>query len=211
VTELKDTNKKPAILIGLYGNKAVGKDTVGSILGNTHSFYEFSFAKHLYECVAQLFHVRVEALKMREHKESPMKALYGMSPRDALKLFASSFVRDMICPTFWIDEVDRRIQDTTRSKRETIRAVITDCAMLNEIKYVLDNGGYVLYIERPGCDERRVREDEYSTAETFIQTLMMEDSPYVVRVKNDGNIKELEERVNSVIQYIALNSFNTPI
>ena len=205
------TDKKPEILIGLYGNKGVGKDTIGQILRQAHGFHVFSFAKHLYDCVSKLFHVRVEVLQARETKEASMPVLYGMSPREVLKAFGTDFVRDMVSTDFWLDEVKRRIRDTTRSKREPTRAAITDCAMLNEIKYVLDSGGYILYIERPGCDEVRVRSREAGIAETYLNTLMMEDSKYVVRVKNDGTVDELIDRMNAVMQYIALNSFSTPI
>ena len=199
-------DKKPVVLLGLYGNKGVGKDTIGYILRQEHSFHVFSFAKHLYDCVSKLFHVRVEVLQARETKEANMPALYGRSPREVLKYFGTDFVRDFISHNFWIDEVAKRISDTCRSSRVGIKAVITDVAMLNEIKYVLDNGGYILYIERPGCEEFRVREAEAGIAETYLMTLLMEENSHVLRVQNDSSIEYLAERIATVMTYISINS-----
>jgi len=208
---MADTNKIPEVLIGLYGNKGVGKDTIGQILKLGHGYFVFSFAGHLYDCVAKLFHVRVEALQARETKEANMPALYGMSPRQVLKMFGTEWVRDFVSKDFWLNEVARRITDTCRSRRDSTKVVITDVAMLNEIKYVLDNGGYILYIVRPGCDEVRVRDREAGIAETFLSTLLLEEHAKIVRVENDGSTDDLINRMNAVVQYIALNSFKSEV
>ncbi len=74
-TSLPCNRKGNPVIVGLYGNRGVGKDTVADILVRHHGFTKVAFADALRAEVSEAFGVNVTLLVDRDTKETPLEDL----------------------------------------------------------------------------------------------------------------------------------------
>ena len=127
------------MLIGLCGAAGSGKNTVAEFLTE---FAQIAFADPLYECVSTITGLPVDRLKDREVKEAVMPHL-GKSPRQLLQTLGTEWGRGTVHPEIWI-----RIAMERAGRRPNV--VITDVRFDNEAQAIVDAGGEVWRVARPG-------------------------------------------------------------
>jgi len=135
------------MLIGLCGPAGAGKNTVADFLADSNGapFAQIAFADPLYECVSTITGLSVSRLKDRETKETVIPWL-GKSPRQLLQTLGTEWGRGTVHPEIWI-----RIAMERAAHHLTFNGVvITDVRFDNEAQAIIDAGGEVWKVARPG-------------------------------------------------------------
>lgn len=131
------------MLIGLTGAAGAGKDTVASMIDGAHVT---AFAQPLYECLSTITGIPVARLRDREVKEATIPWL-GRSPRQMLQTLGTEWGRNTVCEDIWVRSLLERVAPRLTAG-ETV--VITDVRFDNEAAAVVDAGGEVWRVVRPG-------------------------------------------------------------
>jgi hypothetical protein len=141
------------ILIGLVGKKGSGKTVVAEYLRHEHRFFEVKFAGPLKEDLSKMLDIPMDLIEpetpeMREKREKWIHPVWKMTVRQMLQKFGTDAMRNHFHPDFWIIRLDMMLKE----RFKTGRIVISDVRFKNEITYVLDNGGHIFKVRRPGTD-----------------------------------------------------------
>jgi hypothetical protein len=137
-----------AKLIGLCGPAGAGKNTVAEFLADSEqcSFHQLAFADPIYECISIITGISVSGLQRRDVKEAVIPWL-GQSPRQMLQTLGTEWGRDTVHQEIW---VRKAIQQAIPHLAVGRSVVITDVRFNNEAKAVIDAGGEVWNVTRPG-------------------------------------------------------------
>lgn len=205
------------MLIGLCGYARCGKDTAAD--GLEGRFGRWSFAPPLKEAsdqaVANLLidagmwdkvPVIFDVCMLKEFEEairtnrgSATEFVRGVRPgyKATLRPIYVAIGAGMraLFPDFWI----RRLDAQMHVFGYPTNAMITDVRYLNEVKYILDHGGKVIMIKRPGLKPAN-SEERRSFKE--INDAVKKKQVAITVIKNDSTIEELHRRVNQAIENI---------
>jgi hypothetical protein len=185
-------------VIGLTGRARHGKDTIAGFL-SLYDYERIGFADALKEMALAIDpHVKLDwALwlvgpesgsdpQFTFLKLSEVVRLYGWDVakqqpdvRRVLQKLGTEAIRDIIGEDTWVDIVRRKID----SRIFRCRAVIPDVRFLNEARAVVDMGGEVWRVVRPGYDSG-LSSLHPSEAQT-------QDLPVAFQLVNDGTIRDL--------------------
>lgn len=142
------------MIFGISGFIGSGKGTVGDYLTKEHGFRKDSFASSLKDACAVLFDWPREMLEgdttaSREWREVP-DAWWGeklgikdFSPRLALQLIGTDSLRNHFNQDLWFLTLENRIR-----KNPDQHVVISDVRFPNEVKFIQDQGGIMITVER---------------------------------------------------------------
>lgn len=140
------------MLVGLLGFIGSGKGTAGDILKDL-GFTPMSFAKGVKDVAAEMFGwprhlLEGDTQHSREWREMPdefwSKELgQEFTPRYALQLMGTEVGRDVFHEDFWIIKLKKYIQSYPNQN-----FVITDVRFQNEIKFVSEQNGILIEIQR---------------------------------------------------------------
>lgn len=176
------------IMIGLTGKARSGKDSVADVLAHRHDFIKMSFAGPIREFVAgKLLGITVQ--EMEPIKEEPQAILGGNTPRKVMQFFGTEFGREMVSQTLWVDVC---MAQATRSMAQGYSVVISDARFDNEAEAIIEAGGIVVGLERPG--NLGATSNLGHSSESGI-------NPDMVRhlISNSGSLAELEAQTLSVL------------
>ena len=133
-------------MVGFIGS---GKGTVGDIL-EQKGFIKDSFAKPLKDACSVMFGWPRQMLegdtevsrKWREEPDQYWSEKFGrpFTPREALQKMGTEACRNVFHEDIWV------ISLLNRARGKDV--VVTDVRFKNEIKYIQDNGGFVVRIKR---------------------------------------------------------------
>jgi hypothetical protein len=126
------------MLIGLIAPAGTGKDTAGDYLTEKYGFIKIAFSDAIYAEVAEKYGVDESILKNRTTKESPLSALGGLSPREALQKHGDD--RRACNPEYFIEIAEKNIIKTGGN------IVISDVRFRNEANMVKKSGGVIVRI-----------------------------------------------------------------
>ncbi len=168
----KMVSAEPRVILGLNGIRGSGKDTVASMLVKA-GWVRCSFGDAIYREVAEDFGVTIEFLQNRETKELPQPELalehctdqvfvgvmVGLnptvplatllsqprSPREILQYWGTEYRRELCGDGYWRDQVAAWLR-----ANPTVNAVITDVRYPEEADLVLEMGGMLARVKRPG-------------------------------------------------------------
>ena len=139
------------MLIGILGFAGSGKGTVGDILVNDHGFTKLSFADAVKDAVSVIFgwqrHLLEgdtdESRNFRECRDEwwSERLGYEMTPRLAMQLMGTESGRAVFHTDIWIHTVEKRLV-------ELEHAVIPDVRFPNEVKFIRDQGGFIVRVIR---------------------------------------------------------------
>ena len=175
------------MLIGLCGAAGAGKNTVASLLADADGqpFLQVSFADPLYQCVSLITGMPVEQLQDRAVKEQPIGWLDGKSPRQLLQSLGTEWGRELVCREIWVRSTMERIRGETRS------VVITDVRFDNEAEAIVQAGGQVWRVVRPGASclasDAATHPSEYGIADHLVART----------VANDGTLDDLRQALQT--------------
>ena len=138
-------------IIGLVGFIGSGKGAAGDILCEL-GYEKESFAKGVKDAASAMFGWErlllegdtEESRIFREQPDPFWSSRMGrdFTPREALQKMGTEVGRDIFHPDFWIFQLENRIKDKDKP------IVITDVRFPNEIKWIHENGGSVIEIQR---------------------------------------------------------------
>lgn len=136
------------MLIGLCGPAGAGKNTVAELLIDSDrcSFHQLAFAEPLYECISVITGISPAGLQKRSVKETVIPWI-GKSPRQMLQSLGTEWGREMIHPEIWIRITMERATPHLAVGRSV---VVTDVRFDNEAQAIIDAGGEVWKVARPG-------------------------------------------------------------
>jgi len=169
------------MIIGLTGYKRSGKDTVGSIIENEFNFKRYAFADKPKLLMLDLFDIPMSVWETDEKDTIIPK--YGKSPREMIIDLGTHGARRAY-EDVWSDYLMRKININYDS-------VITDVRFPNEAEAILEEGGYIIRVERRGC-----------VLGNDIVTTGLYDYTYDYNIKiiqNNGTLEELSTKVKTLL------------
>ncbi len=134
-------------LIGISGNKGVGKDTVANHLVNIFGFQRYSFADPIKRCLTDMFDVPRSLFDDPSLKETPSPLLMGRSPRYLMQTLGTEWGRDMVISDLWVRLMLRHVE--TAQSRGTRYFVVPDVRFDGEAQAIKDAGGIIWEVTRP--------------------------------------------------------------
>jgi hypothetical protein len=145
------------MLIGIVGFAGSGKGTIGDILVNNHDFTRLSFADAVKDAVSVVFgwprHLLEgdtdESRKFRECRDEFWSDRFGyeVTPRLAMQLMGTESGRSVFHDDIWVHTLEKRMKYKMEWEFET-DFVIPDVRFPNEIKFIRDQGGFVIRVVR---------------------------------------------------------------
>ena len=179
------------MIIGLTGKARAGKDTVARILCKKipHST-DMSFAGPIKRGAMEMFNLSPDQL-WGDRKEEPIEWLGGVTPRHILQTLGTEFGRPQIHPDVWVMNGMRTAEIYLQSVSVV---VITDVRFDNEAEAIIEAGGKVYEVFRPGNSGVAHHSSEEGISRELITAV----------INNSGTLDELEA---SVCKYIQLPRF----
>lgn len=136
------------MLIGLIGLKGSGKDTLVNTLSvkyGTNKIINLKFANGIKEMLSNYFDVPESVYESYILKEARIVQGTRLTVRE-LMIKIGSFFRE-INPNFWVNCILQQYK-SVKSLYPISVVIITDCRYPNEIKAIIDNGGFILDVRR---------------------------------------------------------------
>lgn len=140
-------------LIGLVGNKGVGKNIIGDYFVKKYKYKKKYFSEPLKKGVQQWFGFTDDQLYTDKKEE--IDDYWGVSPREVYQIVGTELIRNQIgmyMPSvatdncglnFWIRSFDKWYNEKDNRNKNII---IEDVRFQNEIDYIIDNGGYIIRV-----------------------------------------------------------------
>lgn len=131
-------------LIGLMGKARSGKDTVAGHLCLHHDFRQYAFADPMKDMLTMTF-----GDKFRDGDREQPIAWLGKSPRQLTQTLGTEWGRDQVHPDLWVLIANEQWK-ARKARGESL--VVSDVRFANEAKWILDQGGTLIEIIRPGAE-----------------------------------------------------------
>ena len=174
------------MIIGLNGKIGAGKDTVADFLVKEYGFTKVGFSDVMYDAVCGLWGISLEEALLWKH-DPDVKIhrvvrgfIHPLTWREFLQRFGTEMGRGVFGEDFWVDQFNRKYLDLWDEELEAVRLVVRDVRFDNEAQNIVDFGGDIWQVHRPG-HESDGHPSEAGIDENFIRGDIM----------NDGTIDEL--------------------
>ena len=166
------------MLIGLAGYAQVGKDTAAEALIE-QGFTRFAFADTLKREVNDMLRAVGFNVNFNEIED---KRFW----RDLLVFWGAK--RRAISKDYWITQLEQDIH-----LRELVEhdIVITDVRYMNEVEWVQEQGGKVIWIHRPGYYPANEEEN-------MSFNVIRQRARNIINLDNNGTIEELHNNIKSL-------------
>jgi hypothetical protein len=135
------------MIIGFNGDAKAGKDTAASTLVHAYGFRRLAFADSLKIAARAIF--GLTDAQLWGDKKDELEPFWGMTPRILMQRLGTECLRNGFSEDVWIKSLFKPIADQPHE-----HYVITDVRFENEARTVLEWGGKVYRIIRPGNDTR---------------------------------------------------------
>lgn len=177
------------MLIAFSGLKGSGKDTAAKVLINEYGFTKIAFADALRESLLTLnpwiadvpFYGTAPLAELIEAVGWDWAKNNVPEVRRLMQVFGTEVGRQILGENVWVDLLAKKYRDIAASSS---RYVITDCRFPNEVNFVKDTYGDVVWVDRPGIES-----DGHASESTAMKDL----ADYLLN--NDSTIQDLEEDV----------------
>lgn len=154
------------ILIGIAGPKRSGKDTLAAGLCQALGLQQFSYADPIRNAVCEILGITRAELELC--KETPIDWLNGVTPRHMMQTLGTEWGREHIHPFLWGLSMFRRMPD--------IGGVTSDVRFDNEAKALLDQGGIIIRLSRPGLVLDDAHPSEVPISDELVTVDLVNDS-----------------------------------
>tara|TARA_R110002072_G_scaffold151470_2_gene300802 strand:- start:13884 stop:14405 length:522 start_codon:yes stop_codon:yes gene_type:complete len=132
------------MLVGITGKSGVGKDTAADALVRNHGYVKYSLAEPLKAALNAMFGWSPDLWNDRGWKEGTIPSI-GASPRRLAQTLGTEWGRSIINPDLWIGIAAKKFQ-----KVGSYKMVIPDVRFDNEAEWIIQEGGIVIDLTRPG-------------------------------------------------------------
>lgn len=184
-------------LIGLCGSAGVGKNTFAEEF-HSHGYVEFSFAGALKKACIEIFGFTHAQMHDPIFKETD-DPYWGVSPRWMLQFVGTDLFRDNFGEDFWIRVLERKLISLYSDPKD-VRAVITDVRFQNEAQWILNNGGTLIHLTRPGFEGKVGIPGHASEAGIKFDSLTYQKENTFIHIENTGTISDLQSKANQFIR-----------
>ena len=181
------------MLFAFSGLKGSGKDTAANVLVREYGFTRIAFADTIRE--ALLILNPAIPTSQGSCRLSKLVANVGWDElkrtmpevRRLLQVFGTEVGRMLVGENVWVDILAKRFPDIGS---DDVRYVITDCRFDNEVEFVRNHGGKLVWINRPGL----VSDGHASESESI------RDLASVV-VYNTQDIDTFENTIRQIVEF----------
>lgn len=187
------------MLVAFSGLKGSGKDTAAAILTEEYGFTKIAFADAVREMALTINpYIPVKSIgfmwewidQLADHL--PLADIIDEKGWDwakreipevrrLLQVIGTEAGRMLLGENVWVDILAKKYPDISNTGS---RYVITDCRFDNEVEFVRNHGGNLVWVERPG-----IVSDGHASESTHIKDLCS------VIVHNDSTITEFQEDI----------------
>lgn len=193
------------MILGLSGAAGAGKDTFGYVLRDEFDFYKTAYADRLREALYTLnplvvcnsdqygphdgpiAYRRLASVIDEQGWEGYKDGHYSGEIRRLIQLMGTEVGRGIAGKNVWVDA-------TFRDMPVDKSVVVTDVRFPNEAQAIVDRGGYIVKIIRPGVDNR---------AHAHPSETSMNDWQFDFEITNNARtISEYEEHVRAFMDYL---------
>ena len=142
-------------IIAFTGSAGSGKDVTAKLMQNqmTHrddnvKLSSMSFAAPIKLAVACILNCDVDDFNDRKFKEGSLLGSHGLatSPRQMMQLLGDQYGRQLIDDQIWIKTAQNNYDDACFKGDDFV--FITDLRYDNEYRWILENGGIVIHVDR---------------------------------------------------------------
>lgn len=166
------------MIIGFAGKKGSGKSAATQHLLELHdNLFDYSFAAPLKMLVGDIYDLTYDQLYNEDFKEV-VDERWGKSPRQLLQEVGVHLRQ--YDPHFWVHPLETMDGENV---------VIDDVRFPNEVAAIKEQGGIVIYIDRPG---------EHTDQHESENAIGPDDCTHVV--KNSGSLNDLLYTVEGIVQ-----------
>lgn len=144
-------------LIGIAGAKRSGKSTLADGLSRALGLPEASFAGPIRRFVAEILGITLAELE--RVKEEPIVWL-GYTPRHLMQTVGTEWGRQTIDPELWVRSL--------LARRPPQGCIVSDVRFDNEAAAILDNGGIVFRLVRPGLAQDDAHASERGVSDHLV-------------------------------------------
>lgn len=183
------------MLIGLTGSAGVGKNTVATILGQRHDYFELAFADSLKTAASVIFGLTTENFYDPVLKETTCP-YWEMTPRKMLQKLGTEGCREVFGPDIWIKSLARSLAELGE---DTDNVAITDVRFNNEAEFIRSIGGVVVHVVS-GRNSTLATESQQHASEQGITFL---EGDFVL--PNRGTLAELPATVDAMMVFLGAN------
>lgn len=179
------------ILIGLIGRAGAGKTTVANHLEAEWAFEPIAFADPILAMTLALFTdagVGAEWATERAFKDQPTPGL-GVSYRRIAQTLGTEWGRQIMGSDFWLRVAAHKVQ---QARLHQASVVISDVRFPNEAQWLLEQGGLLVRVTRPGLPPMPADAASH-TSEHYADRL-----PAHVELLNGASIDTLLDRVDDL-------------
>lgn len=172
------------MLVGVAGPARAGKgEAANALVYSNYGFLEYSFAAPMRQFVINLLGLKSLA-ELDQIKDKPHPLLKGKTPRYALQTLGTEWGRNTVSDSLWVDVcLDRAMR--------TQHAVISDVRFNNEAQAIVDNGGFIIHVTRPGT---QIAESTHASEAGI-------DQKYIsYNVVNDGTVADYHRKILVIVQ-----------
>ena len=163
-------------LIGITGPARSGKDTAADLIVAAVGGYRYAFADPLRAMLRVGLGIDLDTAYWKEHKEKPIPAFGGKSPRQMLQTLGTEWGREMVDGDLWVTLA--RAQLLARGPG----MVVSDARFLNEALFIRRIGGKLIHIRRKAAAPIAAHKSENG----------IEVAPEDIVIDNDGTLEDLQ-------------------
>ena len=169
-------------VIGFAGRAGTGKDAAASFAIAAFGGYRYAFADPVRAMLRAGFGLDLLDPYWQTHKEDPIPAFGGKSPRQLMQTLGTEWGQDLVHPHIWV------ILATGVLRQRGRGMVVSDVRFEHEARWVRTMGGLIVHIDRPAKEVNAHRsEDGIAVAEKD------------AKVSNTGTLDEYQKAVIAAI------------
>lgn len=153
-------------VIGIVGAMGAGKSTIAQVLVREFGARRASMADPIKDMLMAMGLSRFDVSGPNAHRAAGLDFLGGRSPRFALQTLGTQWGRKTISGDIWVNAMKQRIGNNWPASDKyytaphgTQMTVIDDIRFPNEFNMVLDLGGEIWRVMRPGVGQERTPVD----------------------------------------------------
>lgn len=172
------------VLIGLIGNRRVGKTTMSDYLVEKYKFKTYAYADPIKEGAKVMFNLTDE--QVYGDLKEVVDERWGISPRIFLQKLGTDCCRKTFGDDVWIKTMKFWYEN---NKDKNI--VISDIRFPNEAKAIKDMGGTLIKIVNPDVDQIYNEHESEKLVDTIQYDLM---------INNNNTMKDYYKKIDDIIK-----------
>lgn len=180
------------MLIALSGKARSGKDTAADALKRSLDFVPMSFAQPLKDSCRFKFNLSWDDVHTQEGKDRFVPE-WGLTVGEILQQEGTEATKGWWGKDFWIKRWLMDFKDMQAQGFENF--VLTDCRFDEEAQMVLDLGGFVIHIERPGVNKLIGGRDANHPSEKGVDPKLI-----TTVIVNDTSVMEFRQEVVALVK-----------